>query len=398
MGNRNRISRLALVAAPLAIIVILAFAGVAFAAMSIGDIDAVWGLVDGVNPGATCDGWATGPGDNPTTISEDDPGVQSPPTNDENQVRYGGFDTCALWGGRSGFGFDGANSPAMTVNTPFVLGIFTHYNRSTGALDPFEFVDATLTVPITCNDGSSTQVQAGFHITLDETINTAPCVYPGTTECPDKVTYTPLSTDPLAFSCDGQDYTLEVLGFVPGACAPTYAPGSGTNEFITEEDTNNDACVWAQINGNEPPPTETPPPDAGCTYTQGYWKNHANSNKHYDDAWDALGPDGPDTMFFDSGMTWLEVLHKPPKSGDAWYILAHQYIAAYLNVMNGASNDDIVMELADAAYLLDMYDGNGSGSPSIPKTSHDRSEALMLAGTLDQYNNGYIGPGHCDDE
>ena len=48
-----------------------------------------------------------------------------------------------------------------------------------------------------------------------------------------------------------------------------------------------------------------------------------------------------------------------------------------------------------ARLLLDLYDGN----PLAPTDIDDsmRMTFVALAKTLDAYNNGYIGPGHCDD-
>lgn len=114
-----------------------------------------------------------------------------------------------------------------------------------------------------------------------------------------------------------------------------------------------------------------PPVDEGCTLTQGYWKNH--------DEWPL-----PNTVVCDQ--TWLEILHTPPK-GDAWYILAHQWIAASLNVGSGATPpaDDALIQAE--VLLSDCVIDDG-----------ERGAALALAEQLDAYNNGELGPGHCDDD
>ena len=65
-----------------------------------------------------------------------------------------------------------------------------------------------------------------------------------------------------------------------------------------------------------------------CTYSQGYWKNHADPSKHYDEAWDIVG--GPQALFFNANQGWLQVLDSQPEGGNAYYILARQYIAARL--------------------------------------------------------------------
>lgn len=114
----------------------------------------------------------------------------------------------------------------------------------------------------------------------------------------------------------------------------------------------------------------------GCTLTQGYWKNHP-------DAW----PLATDAEM--CGSTMLEILETPPKGGDAWIILAHQYIAASLNVASGVVAPADVAAALDQAELL-LTDCTISAA--------EKAEALALAGLLDAFNNGEVGPGHCDDD
>lgn len=109
-----------------------------------------------------------------------------------------------------------------------------------------------------------------------------------------------------------------------------------------------------------------------CTYTQGFWKNHP-------DAWSTDGAL--------CGEDWLTILRVPPR-GDAFYIAAHQWIAATLNVANGAST---TQEVDEALARLE----SAFGSCSIPR--EDRERVLADMTLLDHYNNGLEGPGHCDD-
>jgi hypothetical protein len=136
-----------------------------------------------------------------------------------------------------------------------------------------------------------------------------------------------------------------------------------------------------------------PPPDCGCTLTFGYWKTHSEYGPApYDDTW-AMLPQGADTPFFDTGMTYYEVLWTEPKGGNAFFILAHQYIAAELNVLNGACLPEYVEKAwNNAAMLLDRYD---DPPPLIP-SGKDRAWAIKLYEKLDAYNNGYMGVPHCD--
>lgn len=124
------------------------------------------------------------------------------------------------------------------------------------------------------------------------------------------------------------------------------------------------------------------PEAGGCTYTQGYWKNHP-------DDWPT------DQLSLYSMHEAMLILWTPPKKGNAYLILAHQYIAAELNMINGASVPEAVDEAwSDAQELLAAYAAEGS----IPKKTSDRDDAIDLATLLDAYNNGVIGPGHCDDD
>lgn len=124
----------------------------------------------------------------------------------------------------------------------------------------------------------------------------------------------------------------------------------------------------------------------GCSLTQGYWKTHSTYGPApYDPAWSQIGEDTP---FFLSGASWYKVLWTKPSKGNVYYQLAHQFIAAYLNKLNGADTAAINNALATAEQLLMTY----APSSLIPKT-----QFTSLAFTLDQYNNGYTGPGHCSE-
>lgn len=132
----------------------------------------------------------------------------------------------------------------------------------------------------------------------------------------------------------------------------------------------------------------------GCTLTPGYWKTHSQRGPApYDAGWQLVGPDQEATVFFLSGASWYDVLWTPP-AGNAYYILAHAWIAAKLNVLNGAAaGDEVLAALAEGQTLFETYAPSqvGRGGPV-------RRRMLELAGLLDMYNNGLIGPGHCSEE
>jgi hypothetical protein len=130
--------------------------------------------------------------------------------------------------------------------------------------------------------------------------------------------------------------------------------------------------------------------EEGCTLTPGYWKTHSiYGPAPYDDTWAKIGED---TIFFKSGQSWYQVLWTAPKKGNAYYILAHQYIAAKLNMLNGASSTpDVDKAMAGAEKFFKAY------KPSDTLSNAARTAAIVYADILDDYNNGEIGPGHCKD-
>jgi hypothetical protein len=136
----------------------------------------------------------------------------------------------------------------------------------------------------------------------------------------------------------------------------------------------------------------------GCTLTLGYWKTHSKYGPAAkpDATWNLLpGGLGPDTTFFLSGQTWLGVFQTPP-AGNVYYQLAHQYMAARLNILNGASSTAAVnAAIAWATTFFQTYTPAQAGA--FAKNSSIRAQAISAAGTLGSYNEGAIGPGHCSE-
>lgn len=173
-----------------------------------------------------------------------------------------------------------------------------------------------------------------------------------------------LAAGPLA--CDAQDDATRGRSI------------SGADDSGSSDDTGGSSGA-ADSRGDDPGTTGDP----GCTLTQGYWKNHSANAKN--PAQQSPWPVSEATEL--CGQTWLEVLATPPK-GDAWYILAHQWIAASLNVASGAAPPP---EVADALAEAELF----LQDCAISKAEH--AVALADAQLLDAFNNGEIGPGHCED-
>jgi hypothetical protein len=118
-----------------------------------------------------------------------------------------------------------------------------------------------------------------------------------------------------------------------------------------------------------------------CTYTQGYWKNHL-------EAWPvdelALG---------DRRYTKAELvaIFRQPARGNGLVALAHQLAAAKLGIAQGA-DDTAIAATVEAATLrigLRVIPPIGDGYLAPRDTS-------ALVEMLARFNEGKIGPGHCE--
>jgi hypothetical protein len=135
--------------------------------------------------------------------------------------------------------------------------------------------------------------------------------------------------------------------------------------------------------------------DIGFTYTWGYWKTHSTYGPApYDNTWALLGEN---TTFFLSGQSYYEVLSTSVAGGNAYYQLAHQYIAAKLNKLDGAwMRADVQAAFNAATGLLNVYTpaevmGFKKGNPAQKLIF---AQFNSLAGILDNYNNGLMGTPH----
>lgn len=144
---------------------------------------------------------------------------------------------------------------------------------------------------------------------------------------------------------DVTDTYAGVLGTVCVGDAPrtfTYTREIGPYEECGDFTVENTAAIHGDggrlLDSSDADITVHVPCAGGCTLTQGYWKTHSREGPApYDEAWKNLGPLEEDTPFFSSGLTWYRVFWTPPKGGNAWIQLAHQYMAAKLNILDGAS-------------------------------------------------------------
>jgi cysteine-rich repeat protein len=119
-----------------------------------------------------------------------------------------------------------------------------------------------------------------------------------------------------------------------------------------------------------------------CTLTQGYWKNHP-------DAW-------PVDSLKLGAVTYTKVeliaTLKTPVKGNGLIALAHQLIAAKLNVAAGAPDASVKAAIEQSDTLIASLVIPPKGEATIETTT-----TASLVAKLDAFNNGDIGPGHCGD-
>jgi hypothetical protein len=134
-----------------------------------------------------------------------------------------------------------------------------------------------------------------------------------------------------------------------------------------------------------PTPTPTPTPTGtpvGCVFTQGYWKNHP-------EAWPVTELQLGNVTYTQQQL--LDILHQPVR-GNGLVLLAHQLIAAKLNVANGADASCIQQTIADADALI--------GDLVVPPVGTGYlapRDVSPLADTLDQYNEGFLCARSCEE-
>ena len=199
--------------------------------------------------------------------------------------------------------------------------------------------------------------------------------------------YGPLGTVRAGEAPKAFPYTLEVG---PYACQAQVMYHAFTNTATLTTNTTGtvSSSSWTVT-------VRVPACPTGCTLTQGYWKTHTEYGpaKHRDATWDLILPSGEDSTFFQSGKNYYEVLWTPPSGGNPYYQLAHQYIAAKLNVLKGAyAPPEVQAAIAWAEnQFFNLYPPSYNFGKSLT------NQARSYAGILGQYNEGRIGPGHCSE-
>lgn len=125
-----------------------------------------------------------------------------------------------------------------------------------------------------------------------------------------------------------------------------------------------------------------------CTYTFGYWKTHGPSaTGNNTNVWPVASLTLGSVTYTD---TQLQAILDMSGSGNGLIALAHQLIAAKLNIANGTPAAAVSSAVADADALIGSLVIPPIGTGSLPS-----SATSALTATLASYNEGTIGPGHC---
>jgi hypothetical protein len=160
-----------------------------------------------------------------------------------------------------------------------------------------------------------------------------------------------------------------------------------TASFVTNDTRTTGEDTWTI---NIPMPCET-----NCVTDAGWWAYHSDptadpaSNRWYDETWNQVLPSGPSSPFFESGDTWISAFGRNAKLS-AYYAMAHEYMAAQLNVYRGADASQVSEAMAQAAALLEEYDTH-----QADVTGEVLAQFNALKTQLNTFNKGNAGPEPC---
>lgn len=141
------------------------------------------------------------------------------------------------------------------------------------------------------------------------------------------------------------------------------------------------------------------PVQDGCSLTIGYWKTHAGFGPQDDDVTPLLpiwlgDEDGDKSLYVDNAAMAVDVLVMKTygKNNNGITKLYAQLLGVKLNAVNGADVSVVAGYIADAdAFLADHDYTDWKGL-----NDDDTNNVMSWQSIFDDYNNGLIGPGHCD--
>jgi hypothetical protein len=142
-------------------------------------------------------------------------------------------------------------------------------------------------------------------------------------------------------------------------------------------------------------------PCEGCALTIGYWKTHAGFGPQADAVTPLLpvwlgNPGGAKSILVDSAAEAVQFLslrgsNDVLRASNGINKLYAQLLAAKLNILSGADPSAVASVITAADNFLSNKNSTNWATLSAAK----RALVLSWVNTLDAYNNGVIGPGHC---
>ena len=199
------------------------------------------------------------------------------------------------------------------------------------------------------------------------------------------LTQTPSSTNCAAPGC-----SFSYCALVANTSAPCDLNSTASNTATLSDGTNSQSASAST-------PLYTGACPGGCTLTIGYWKTHAgftgrNADRVTQYLSKNLGAGGGKTVVVTTAPQAVGLLSMSGDASNGINKLYAQELAAKLNIAKGASGTSIASALAAAdAFLVNF---NSADWSSLSKTQKNNVNSWMS--TFDSYNNGVIGPGHCN--
>lgn len=168
-----------------------------------------------------------------------------------------------------------------------------------------------------------------------------------------------------------------------------------TADFVTKDTETKGSGSWT-VNVNIPCQT-------GCTLTIGYWKNHAGFGPQADmvtpllPKWLGLPLPLGKSIQVDNATLAVQFLqfrgsNNVQDASNGINKLYAQLLAAKLNIAAGADDSAVSSTIFAADTFL--WTKNSLDWSKLSKA--DKTKVLNWMSTLDSFNNGYTGPGHCD--
>lgn len=166
---------------------------------------------------------------------------------------------------------------------------------------------------------------------------------------------------------------------------------------LTEGDTQQTRTASATVGlmtETCPPP---PPVGGACTHTIGYWKTHAGTKKQADvvtqylPLW--LGTNGgAKSVQVTTATQAVTLLNKSGDAANGINKLYAQLLGTKLSIASGSSASSV----STAIGLADAFLATHNASDWNSLSAAQKNMVLNWAGLFDSYNNGLIGPAHCD--